>query len=294
MPTSSVPKPGPTKVTAIKKPVAANVKMKSAAGVDYELMLVTPAQAEVWLTKNTKNRRQRKAAITRYGRDMTAGRWVENGSAIIFDRAGILQDGQHRLEACIESGVPFITLVVRGVAPLAQNTIDDGAKRTLADRFDFLGKANTTAAAAIVRRILLWDAGFQTNTGTYQPSTQECIELMDSDPTVETAIECAVAMRGSKLLPPSIIGLCWWLFWDIDSDACQEFWDGLHIGAGLKEDSPILVLRNQIIRKAGEPGRIPETVMLAWVIKAWNDWRDERVRVRPYNLRAGEKLPEPK
>lgn len=289
MPEASVPKARPSKVTQIKQ-----TKMTSPAGVEYEVMVVTPAQAELWLTKNVGNRNLRKAAAFRYARDIESGHWTENGTAIVFAKDGTLIDGQHRLEGCVQAGTAFVTLVVRNVERDTQNTLDDGAKRTLADRFTFVGHANATAAAAIARRILLWEAGFQTNTGTYQPSTREAIDLIEKDPTVATAIECAVAMRGSKLLPPSIIGLSWWLFWDIEPDDCQEFWDGLHLGAGLGEDSPILVLRNQIIRKAAEPGRIPETVMLAWVIKAWNDYRDGRVRVRPYNLRAGEKFPEPK
>jgi hypothetical protein len=290
MPEASVPNKRPAKVTQMRKPV----EMKSPSGVTYSLEVITPTMAEQWLAKNVQNRRLRKAVMARYSRDMKSKTWIENGSSIVFDKAGRLSDGQHRLEACVEVGVPFLTLVVRGVAEDAQNTMDDGAKRTLADRFDFLGKSNTSAAASIVRRILLWDAGFQTNTGTYQPTTHEAIELLDSDPTVELAVECAVSMRGAKLLPPSIIGLAWWLFWDIDPDGCQTFWDGIHVGAGLSEDSPVLVLRNQIIRKASEPGRIPETVILAWVIKAWNDFREDRTRVRPYNLRAGEKFPEPR
>lgn len=268
--------------------------MTSAAGVHYEIVTVTPAQAELWLGKNTDNRRLRQAAASRYARDMAAGAWDENGSTIVFAKDGTLIDGQHRLEACVAAKTPFTTLVVTGVERTTQNSIDDGTKRTLADRFTFNKHANVTAAAAICRRILLWDAGYKTNTGNYQPSTREALDLIDRDPTVITAVECAVGMRGSKLLPPSIVGLSWWLFWGIDADDCQEFWNGVHVGAGLPEESPILVLRNQIIRKSGEPGRIPETVILAWVIKAWNDWRDGRVRVRPYSLRPGEKFPEPK
>lgn len=268
--------------------------MASEAGVQYEIVQVAPAQARLWLGRNADNRRIRQAGVGRYARDMAAGAWVENGAAIVFAEDGTLLDGQHRLEACVAAQVPFTTLVVRNVPRVTQNTIDDGAKRTLSDRFKFSGYANETAAAAIARRILLWDAGFKTNTGNYQPTTREALKLVDSDPTVGTAIEMAVAMRGSKLLPPSIIGLSWWLFWGIDSDDCQEFWDGMHSGAGLAAESPILVLRNQIVRKSGEPGRIPETVILAWVIKAWNDWRASKSRVRPYSLRPGERFPEPR
>jgi hypothetical protein len=275
-------------------PRAARPTMTSPTGVQYEVANVTPAQARLWLGQNTDNRRLRQAAAGRYARDMKAGTWAENGSAVVFAADGTLLDGQHRLEGCVGAGVPFTTLIIRNVERSTQNTIDDGAKRTLSDRFTFSGHTNSSTAAAVVRRILLWDAGFKTNTGQYQPSTREALDIIDRDPTVVAAVEMAVAMRGSKLLPPSIIGLAWWLFWGIDSDDCQEFWDGMHTGAGLDTESPILVLRNQIIRKTGEPGRIPETVILAWVIKAWNDWRDSKVRVRPYYLRPGERFPEPK
>lgn len=296
MPRTSLATPEPhepEKVTPIKR--GKKISMTSEAGVQYELVLVTPAQAEMWLAKNTDNRRIRPGAIGRYARDMQAGVWLENGSAIVFAADGTLIDGQHRLEGCVACGEPFMTLVVRNVVRSTQNTIDDGAKRTLADRFSFSGHNNSVAAAAVVRRILMWESGAKTNTGRHQPSTHEALELLDRDPTVATAVEVAVAMRGSRLLPPSIIGLAWWLFWDINPDGCQTFWDGLHTGAGLEVGSPILRLREQIIEKAAEPGRIPETVILAWVILAWNDWRAGRDdRVRAYSLKTGSKFPEPK
>lgn len=288
MPTSSV-SPISAKVARKQRP-----KMVSDAGVEYEIVTVTPGQAELWLAKNTDNRRIRRAAVSRYSRDIVAGTWSENGSAIVFADDGTLLDGQHRLEACVVAHASFDTLVVRGVARTTQNTIDDGAKRTLADRFTFSGHANASAAAAICRRILMWDAGFTDNRGTYQPTTHEALDLIDRDPTVKPAIECAVGMRNGKLLPPSIVGLCWWLFWAIDEDACQEFWTKFSTGADLYEGNPILVLRDQVARKAHEPGRIPETVILAWVIKAWNDARDVRLRQRPYSLRPGERFPVPK
>lgn len=268
-------------------------QMVSDAGVGYEVVTVTPGQAKLWLGSNTDNRRLRGAHAGRFGRDMASGNWRENGSAIVFAKDGTLIDGQHRLEGCVDSGAPFTTLVVRNVERGVQNTIDDGVKRTLGDRFTFEGRPNANVSAAVVRRILLWQQGFRTNTGNYQPSTAEAFELLANDPTAVLAIEATTSLRMNKLLPPSIIGLGWWLFWDLDADDCQEFWDGLHSGAGLQEGSPILAVRNQIIRKSADPGRIPETVILAWVIKAWNAYRAGRTAYR-FNLRAGEKFPEPK
>lgn len=271
-------------------------RMVSDAGVEYEIVDVTPGQAELWLAKNTDNRRIRPATVARYSRDMETGSFLENGSAVCFAKDGTLLDGQHRLEAVVQSGATVRMLVVRGLDRHVQHTIDDGAKRTLADRFTFNGHQNSAVAASVTRRVLMWQAGYKHNAGTYQPSTAEALELISSDATVLTAIEAAVKLRTGRLLPPTIIGLTWWLFSQIDEDQCAVFWDGLHSGAGLSETDPIHIVRNQVIRRNAEPGRIPESVYLAWVIKAWNFWRAERELSPSYKfrLRPDEKFPEPK
>lgn len=43
--------------------------------------------------------------VTRYARDMAAGRWVMNGEPLILDPEGNLLDGRHRLAAVIEARV---------------------------------------------------------------------------------------------------------------------------------------------------------------------------------------------
>lgn len=289
MPNAKIqPMAGSPRAARAKRP-----QMVSDAGVKYEIVHVTPAQAALWLGKNVANRRLRPAVAERYARDMGAGVWVENGAAVVFATDGTLIDGQHRLQASVDSGAPFVSLVVTNVDKHVQNTIDDGSKRTLADRFTFEGRANASTAAAVVRRVLLWQAGIRTNAGTYQPSTAEALDLLENDSTIGLAVDAAATYRSNKLLPPSIIGLGWWLFWDIDADGCQMFWEGMHTGAGLAEGSPILALRNQIIRRTGEPGRIPETLYLAWVIKAWNVFRKGGTAYH-FRLGAGEKFPEPR
>jgi hypothetical protein len=271
-------------------------KMVSDSGAEYEVAAVTPGQAELWLAKNTDNRRIRPATVARYARDMETGSFIENGAAVCFAKDGALLDGQHRLEAVVQSGATVPMLVVRNLERRAQHTIDDGAKRTLGDRFTFNGHQNAHTAAAVTRRILMWQAGYKHNSGQYQPSTAEALELVSTDPTVGIAIEAAVKLRTGRLLPPTIIGLTWWLFSNLSEDQCAVFWDGLHSGAGLTEADPIHIVRNQIIRRNAEPGRIPESVYLAWVIKAWNFWRADRELSPSYKfrLRPDEKFPEPK
>lgn len=276
---------------------AAACLMTSPNGPTYSVELITPEMAVGWLSQNIRNRRQRKAVINRYARDMERGRWMENGAPICFDSDRRLIDGQHRLEACAQSGREFWSLVVTNLPPNAQDTLDDQAKRTMADRLQFHDRDNAHVSAAVTRRVLLWQHGHKTNTGAYQPTVAECIEALNIDPTIEIAIDQAVRMKAMAPVPGTIIGLTWWLFFDLDAQACSDFWTGLHTGASLEAGDPILAVRNQITNdNAKQSGRIPESAHLAYVIKAWNAWRADRELppTHRFRLSAGEKFPEPK
>lgn len=269
----------------------------SPSGVTYSIEYVAPSMAEVWLTKNTANRRIRRQQVERFARDMESGAWQENGEGICFASDGTLINGQHRLTAIVTAGATLPMLVVRNLPMAAQDTMDDGAKRTTGDTFNFHGIANHHAAAAIVRRVLMWQDGSRTNTGAMQPSKAEQLEAWRTDPVLREAVDAAVQMRGRKQVPSSIVGLTWWLFAQIDREQCSEFWNGLYTGSNLDASSPIHVVREQIIRRNAQPGRVQETEYLAWIIKAWNLYRAERTvspRYRGFDLKPGQRFPEPR
>lgn len=104
-----------------------------------EWILVTPAIAKQWLTKNTSNRRLRKRTVVRYACDMKAGQWLETHQAIAFSEAGVLLDGQHRLAAVIESGVSQRFLVVTGCSHESQLVVDKVLPRGAADSITLEG-----------------------------------------------------------------------------------------------------------------------------------------------------------
>lgn len=295
MPIASVASPEPTKrskVTPIK-----GVEMTSRAGVKYSVEQVTPSIAEAWLGKNTANRRIRRAVVERYCRDMQSGEFVENGASICFASDGTLLDGQHRLAAVVQSDAVVWMLIVRNLPMTTQDTMDDLAKRTLADTFGFHDISNANSAAAITRRILMWQQGIRTNSGgKYQPSKSECLSAIREDSSITTAIEQASAMSSRKLVTPSIIGLTWWLFWQIDAQECSDFWQGLSSGAGLTEGSPIHLVREQITAHNSKSERVPETAYLAWIIKAWNHYRADKTLATTYRytLKPTERFPEPR
>jgi hypothetical protein len=112
-------------------------------------MMVTPELAKQWLEANTHNRPLSEELVIAYMVDMLDGRWQYNGDAIRFDHTGRLIDGQHRLHACIEAGVPFETDVVTGLAPEAIRTIDIGRVRTAGHIAHLEGVENASVACAI-------------------------------------------------------------------------------------------------------------------------------------------------
>lgn len=86
-------------------------------GLHVRAVEVTPEQARAWLGNNGHHRDVKPKTVAKYAARMSARTWLLNGKTIVLDRNGRLIGGQHRLHACVKSGVPFRTLVVWGVDP---------------------------------------------------------------------------------------------------------------------------------------------------------------------------------
>lgn len=80
-----------------------------------EVKKITPDMAREMLEANTHNRRLDAKTVSAYALDMKNGRWeIDSPTPITIGEDGVLKDGQHRLSAVVESGVP-ITFVVATV-----------------------------------------------------------------------------------------------------------------------------------------------------------------------------------
>lgn len=99
-----------------------------------ERIHVTPELAAEWLTKNKPgetNRPLRKPYVRELRRDLEEGRWDDNThQGIAFDPAGHLIDGQHRLTAISEAGIPVWMWVSFNVPASTFKVIDQHLKRT--------------------------------------------------------------------------------------------------------------------------------------------------------------------
>jgi len=111
-------------------------------------VLVNPDLARYWLTLNhPENRKKKPTAITKYTRDMLSGSWTFTPESLVFSHSGVLQNGQNRLYAVIESGAPTWMMVDFGWPEDLLQTIDRGSARTNSDSLTVEAVPNASVMA---------------------------------------------------------------------------------------------------------------------------------------------------
>lgn len=94
---------------------------------------VSPETAAEWLALNIGNRRIRKGWVLTLTSRINRGEWMLSHQGVAFNQSGRLCDGQHRLSAIIQSGIPTEIAVFRDVPDDSFKVLDQGAKRTNED-----------------------------------------------------------------------------------------------------------------------------------------------------------------
>lgn len=241
--------------------------------ISAEIYTVTPAVAKRWLSRNVRNRSVRQDDVDAYARDMAAGNWHVTGEAIKFDTNGALADGQHRLHAVIKSGVSIQILVVRGVEPDAQKHMDTGAKRSAGDALTLAGEKNATILAAIASLAIKEPGCGYVDQRSAKPTHAEIADFVDEHPDIRRAAEMASYYYPQFDAAPSVLGICWMRFSDIDLPACAEFFSSI---ANLRTDGagdPRLALIRRLANARRDRERISQYELLSLIFRTWNAWR---------------------
>lgn len=258
--------------------------------------VIDPEKAREYLGFNTHNRAIRPRQVASYSRDILNHNWVWNGESVKFDINGVLLDGQHRLAAIVETGVPLRLLVIRGLDPQSQETMDGGAKRTFNDVLKLRGEVNCAALAASVRKIALWERGERRHEHSAL-TNYELLETLDNYPWVREGMPTAMRLNSRANLPTSVAGLLYWLFTSIDHDDAVYFFDRLCSDEGHESGDPIFELRRVLMSNDPVRDGRSRSYLTALAIKAWNKYRDGD-RVGSLRFRIGgakpEAFPEPR
>jgi len=280
-----------------------------------EMTEITPDLAREWIRRHEAAVSAQRAAnggkardnrplrdesgIEKYARDMKAGKWRRNGETLKIAWNGTVADGQHRLYACLRADVPFWSIVVTGVDPEDQDTIDTGLPRRLSDQFAINGEKNAALLASVTRWALRWLHGLRTTGGGYQPTHTEMIDYQKVDPRLAMAAAYAARAKTEfKPVRPPVYAMAWMVLHGTDWNAAEVFMERVLDGAGLPSGHPVLALRNRMMNAKIPPvERLNEHEQLALFILAWNAFRDDRTMTRmqlPTGGLTARSFPEPK
>ena len=265
----------------------AELKYTDKAGTHsftVEVVHLDAEGARSLLEFNTHNRSPKKGKQREYLSDMLAGRWRFNGESLKIDKNGVLLDGQNRLMALAQTDgsviLPF--LLVSGLEPESQKTMDQPAKRTAYDQLLISNIDSNRTIAAAVRFYIQWDRLAFFGGRDAAVTNTEIVEWAETNPTAmellwslyhdgfATKISGELAVRQGVLLAAAL------RFSELDFDDMEQFFTFLHTGADMSIDHPVLTLRTRLARHHHSQMKLKDQDQAALLVQSWNAFRSGR------------------
>jgi hypothetical protein len=209
------------------------------------------------------------------------GEWQLTGEAIKLDNEGQVRDGQNRLHAIVQAGIPVRSVVARGVGEDAFDVMDTGRSRNAADVLHIHGYPSQNALAAAARGLM-----FVERYGRVFPSQRDSHLYVTPVTTLQYVKEHPEIIDrvhlGDRIYHSGIQGgiglwsIIMTLFLRLDPEQTEELTEHLTTGAGLRRGHPLLMLRNRLLGSQRDQystlsGR---EALVGIAIKAWNAWRE--------------------
>lgn len=266
-----------TTLTDITMPF--NVKDIRQPAIDAEIVETTPELAQLWLTRNVRNRGLKPSKIEQFARDMVAGNWHHTGEAIKFAPDGSLLDGQNRLHAIIKSGVTIPLLVIRGIAPEAQGVMDTGSPRTGADALTMRGITQSKDVATAASTLILYSRGFyrhcmvQSN-AVDRPTHSEIVAMVERYPQIVESAMFARSLYKTLPLPVGPLAVAHTIFVRLSPDDAAAYFDSIANLNTRGKGDPVHTLLKRVSETRSRRERIWPSTALFLLFRSWNAYRN--------------------
>jgi len=247
---------------------------------------MTPQKAAQILQSNTRNRTMNPSRVDLYAHAMLKGNWMHSGEPIQIASDGCLINGQHRLQAIVNSGVTVPVLLITEQDPSIFAVLDTGRARTASDILSIGGAKNCSRTAAGIKLFFLYvDHPNKVWTGMkLARSHQEILEYYNNRKVLidDWSTIAVRAYAANRLLNPSAL-LAFALVAQnapcVDKEQIMQFLEMVGVGEGLSKDCPILRYRQTLTNQysSGSIKRVSyrPQMALACLIKAFNYWANQ-------------------
>lgn len=248
---------------------------------------ITPARAKAYLEFNTKNRRANADRVAAYARDMLAGQWNITGETIKFAEDGTLLDGQQRLMACIEAGVPFYTFMTHGLKMESQRDMDQGKKRTVSDSLMIDGRQYVTQVAAI-GTLLLAVKDKRNHVGARYTISEVRAVIDRHEEAIMNGLHAVTLPNNRTLVPISTLAAIHVVGSKLlgEGDMADAFVDVFNTGIPAYPHDAAFALRERMISQIRKRQRLPRMTQVSTSVMAWNKFRagtEQKNMMRLYN-----------
>ena len=248
-------------------------------------MVIDPTAAHRLLETNTANRRVSLRRVSQLADQMREGGFENTGEPIIISDEGILNNGQHRLLAVIESGASVEMDLRFGIPRRAFVKTDTGAARNGADVLSIRGVQGASQIATTLRMLIAYERGLPEHIRDFI-SNDDISKAWDRWPDVEGAVAKVQVYRFPSQIRSTPLFATIFLAMRAPKAAGLDSW--LHMlatGLEANRENPAYQLRERLIKGVGnELGtRERQLQRFALMIKSWNLFRnDETVSMRDF------------
>ncbi len=248
----------------------------------HRWVLMTPELAGMLIDcLNTDNRKRRPKTVDHYRQVILSGQWHLTHQGMAIDQRGILQDGQHRLEAIRLSGVTVPVSFYVGMDPANFKAIDEGLLRRAADLMTMAGAEGYAALTASTTKVIDAYESNDPRRWYHQKRTNESVhDLYRSDAErIGRAVRYGSANYKKPKLNSTGLGSAYYLICKHNGDDnpyVVAFFDGLVTGMKgtsrvmLDDDDPRTRLRDLIANWREKGKRVNALDQTGLIIMAWN------------------------
>lgn len=239
------------------------------------MVVIDPAMATAMLEKNTENRSLKQRHVDALARDMASGNFAFNGDAIRIREDGVIADGQHRLWACVQSGVSFETLLFSGVTAHDMLTIDRSTPRTAADMLNIVRKDGYgSPLSAAVRALAVFSVG------DYKArlTMSELSLIVDNNPTLLKSIQIMDRVKAARGALPVRAGVFYAIhyigsqFYG-ETGRADDFIEVLQTGIPSYSDDPAHRLRDVLLRDRISTKKMTDDTRYGLFAAAWEKFQ---------------------
>lgn len=255
-----------------------------ADGSFMRVETITPEIADSLLQTNDMNNRNiSRNTVDYYTKSMTELKWCLNGSSIVISENGALIDGQHRLLACINSGISFDTFVHRGVKHNAMRTIDTGKPRSDGDLITMeTGYTYPHQLATAIRYASMYTKGSfwskdNNNLRLTLDSGEPIDDLMEriGFPHLHDSVVLCCRVRkgeGVKIISPSRLAVIHHVIRNMSNrNIADGFVKKVYSLYGMRKGDPILAFHKTIQNyQEKKVNSSSNNIDLMLLVKAWN------------------------